>query len=177
VPLAYQRGGSAQLFIVVGYQEPSSAIEKLEQIEAVSAVNPVWSTSDITVRADLQGSVNVIRAAASYDPANDTLWLFFNFVGGTYPITFGSRLAIAYKSKTPGSSWSADTTWKADSNYSYAGASPAVIGADVRVVYAKQRPEELASGVGPATLAYLFPHIDVVSACPPAGAANYAFFY
>jgi hypothetical protein len=52
-----------------------------------------------------------------------------------------------------------------------------VIGADVRVVYAKQRPEELASGVGPATLAYLFPHIDVVSACPPAGAANYAFFY
>lgn len=176
VPLAYSRGGATQLFLGISYQEPSSLISKLQQAEAASAINPIWSTSDITIRADLIPAPDFAWSDAAYDPTLDRLWFFFSFISGSYPVTGDSRLGIAYKSKTPGSSWGADTTWKTDSNYSYSGPAPTVDGGSIRVVYAKLRPEELHTLESPLADAENFPHIDVVDLCPPTGGKRYSYF-
>lgn len=183
VPLAYSRAGATNLFLVATFQLPSTQIDKMEQLEAVSAINPVWSRTDGPVSADFGSNPGGLIddpefswADAAYNAATDELWFFWSKETGTYA-NGDSRLGISYSKKIPGSSWESEVVWKSDPTYSYGGAAPAVVGADVLVIYAKLRPEEIHTNEFPLTVAENFPHIDIVVVCPPPAGVNRAFFF
>jgi hypothetical protein len=53
-------------------------------------------------------------------------------------------------------------------------------GAQVSVVYGawdQYRVIDCVTAGDPGSRVMEYPHFDVLSVCPPAGAANYAFFY
>lgn len=175
VPLAYTSGATRKLIIPISHQANTGGAgtaDKVQVAEADDALNPVWSITDVSATNKPYGSAQFCWADVAYDPATDKLWLFW-----TSPQDPDGKTNIVYNTKTAGGAWGADVTWKTHSEYWYADPAPAIIGGQVTVIYTKVHPNEIGTGESIGTELERFPHIDVVSVCPPSVVANYAFFY
>jgi hypothetical protein len=172
-PISYVSGGVTKIAIPLAHRPASSSIDRADIIEADSAAEPLWAISTVSSSNPPSIPGDVCWGDLLHDTATGQLWMFWNIQD-----QISGRTSIVYNSKPIGGSWGADQVFKDSPDYHYASPSPFLDGTTIRVVYTKLRSEEIAPFLAPEEILENFPHIDVVSVCPPVGAAaNYAFFY
>lgn len=145
-----------------------------------------------------------VQASFCYDSASDTLHCFWQTDPGQVTGVGNGNPSEVYHSTQvggPGNAWSTPAIFKTGngltSNWGinslvpvtdaeqpvwYGQPVPTLVGTNIEVIFgrfAKWQVEDCGQQGSFASVSrtHEFPHIDQVSLCPPAGAANYAFFY